>query len=98
MNKLVYIYLTFFLAVCTMQAQELNCTVTINSDSIQTIDRRIFNTLESAVTDFMNNTQWTNQNYNFNEKINFSIIIFIHEQNNNDFKAILQVISSRPVY
>ncbi|PJR03500.1 type IX secretion system protein PorD [Avrilella dinanensis] len=98
MNKLVYIFLTFFLAVYTMQAQELNCTVTINTESIQTNDRRIFNTLESAVTNFMNNTQWTNQNYNFNEKINCSIIIFIQEQNNNDFKAMLQVISSRPVY
>ena len=97
MRKLMYIFM-FFLSVCHLQAQELNCTITINTESIQTNDRRVFTTLETAISYFMNNTRWTNQNYNFNEKINCSIIIFIQEQNNNEFTAMLQVISSRPVY
>lgn len=98
MNKFVYLFIVFFAMLSATQAQELNCTVSINTESIQTNDKRIFTTLESAVTDFMNNTRWSNQNYNFNEKINCSIIIFVQEQNNNSFKAMVQVISSRPVY
>lgn len=92
-----YIFL-LFLSFLTAQCQELNCKVTINSNKIGATNNQIFKTLQISLNDFVNKTVWTDKKYTQNEKINCSMFFTIDEYENNNFKATLQVQSSRPIY
>ena len=56
--------LFFFLLVFTISsyvnAQELMCNISVNSSQIQSSDKKIFRTLQTAIYEFVNNTKWTN--------------------------------------
>lgn len=80
-------------------AQELNCTVKVLSPAIQGTERSVFETLETAVKEFMNNTRWTNDNYKQDEKIECNITINVTKRISVDeFEANIIVQSRRPVY
>lgn len=81
------------------QAQELNCKVQVLSQQVQGTDKRIFTTLQTAIYEFMNNRKWTNDNFKNDEKIECSILINVTERPSVDeFKATIQVQSTRPIY
>lgn len=87
------------LALQTLQAQELNINVKINTLKLQTADPRIFQTLEGAITEFMNNQKWTEDEYEQEERINANLVLTIQEEISvTSFKAELAVQASRPVY
>lgn len=94
-NKFLYIFL--FLA-SFVNAQELNCIVTVNSDKITTTNKQIFQTLQRSLTDFVNKTSWTGRELSTNEKINCSMFISVSAQDNDLFTATIQVQASRPIY
>lgn len=97
MRKLSVI--VFLLAFNSMSAQELNCTVQVVSQQVQQSDRRIFETLQKAIYEFVNTTRWTNEQYALTERIECSMFINITERVSADeFKATIQVQSRRPVY
>jgi hypothetical protein len=97
MRKLLVV-LSLFIANSTLNAQELNCTVTIDAEQTGQPNQQVFRTLEQQLTEFINNTKWTNRNYKNQERIdcNFSFIITSYES--DSFGATLQVQASRPVY
>ncbi len=81
------------------QAQELNCTVTVNSPTIQNTEKRIFETLQKDIRQFMNSTKWTNDIVALEERIECSIRITVGEKIGGDkFKATVQIQSSRPTF
>ncbi|MBP5743078.1 MAG: DUF4835 family protein, partial [Paludibacteraceae bacterium] len=43
--------------LCAM-GQELNCKVTVNSDKVPGANKKIYTTLEKAISDFMNQNKW----------------------------------------
>jgi hypothetical protein len=86
--------LTFGLA----QAQQLNCTVTVNAQKLPNSNLQVFKTLESSLTEFVNKTDWTGQTLKQNEKINCSMYITISSHGSDQFGATIQVQSSRPVF
>ncbi|MBK7872412.1 MAG: DUF4835 family protein [Saprospiraceae bacterium] len=45
------------------QAQELNTTVKINVQKLQTVDPKVFQTLEQSFREFMNSKKWTEDYY-----------------------------------
>lgn len=94
------LFLCFFLFVFTfVKAQELNCNVTVNADQIQVSNNQIFKTLENSLTEFMNQTQWTNIEFKDHEKIKCGVTILLTEQKNtNTFVGTIQVQASRPVF
>lgn len=96
MRKLVC-YLVLFL-VGSLQAQELQCEVVVNSDRVTNANPQVFVTLQKAVSEFVNNTRWTNKVYKQNERILCSMYINVSEYADNAFKASIQVQASRPVY
>ena len=61
-------------------------------------NNQIFKTLERQLTEFINNTQWTNKNIKPQERIECSMVITVQEYSSDIFKATLQVQSSRPVF
>ena len=79
-------------------AQQLNCSVKVNSDQITITNKQIFNTLENSLSDFVNKTDWTGIPYKQEEKINCSMYITITAYDSNQFTGTIQVQSSRPVY
>ncbi len=92
--------LIFFIHICaSVLSQELLCNVQVNASQIQTSDRKIFQTLQTSIYEFLNNTQWTNTLIQNEERIECTFLISITERVSNDeFKATLQVQSTRPVY
>jgi len=91
---------TFTLISLAVQAQELNCKVSINvGPKVQTTDRAVFNDMKQALELFMNSRKWTNDVFQPHEKINCSILININEMPSiGNFSASVQVQVARPVY
>jgi len=82
----------------TAKAQELNCQVTVIADRIQTTEKRIFETLQTAIFEFMNNTKWTKDIYQIEERIQCNLLLNLSEKDGNNMRGTLQISSSRPVY
>lgn len=94
----VYI-LVFLLVGLKVSSQELNCVVFINHAEIGVSNKQIFETMQSAIFEYMNNTKWTNAVYRTYERIDCSLTINILEAvSTNSFKGGLQLKVSRPVY
>lgn len=80
-------------------AQEVFCNVQVNASQIQTSDRKVFQTLQTAIYEFVNNTKWTNTNVKNEERIECTFLINIKEKVSNDeYKASIQVQSTRPIF
>ena len=92
------IILFSFLFANHISAQELNCTITVNADQVNQTNRQIFLTLERALNDFVNKSQWTNRIYKENEKVNARMFITVTDFASDRFSANIQIQSSRPVF
>jgi hypothetical protein len=79
-------------------SQELNCLVNINYEQVAGSNRQIFQTLETALKEFINQTKWTNRIVKPEERVDCAMNIIITSRNDNTFDATLQVQSNRPVY
>lgn len=94
-----YLILLFISWASIAQAQELNCRVQVISDQVQGMNKQVFQTLQTAIYEFMNNTKWTEDIYAIEERIEVSMVINITEAiSTDDFKGTLQIQSSRPVF
>ena len=97
MRNLVLIALCFLYSL-VVTAQELNCTVTVNSDQVSQGDLPVFKTLERALNDFVNKNKWSNRTFEESERINAQMFITITKYQSNRFEGNIQVQSSRPVF
>lgn len=80
-------------------SQELKCNVQIVSQQIQGTNKQVFQTMQTAIYEFMNNTNWTNHVYSIDERIECNLMFNITEQLSADeFKGTLTIQSRRPVY
>jgi hypothetical protein len=82
----------------SIAAQELNCTVEVNSDQVQGSNKSVFETLKQAINDYFNTTNFTNAEFAANEKIECRFYLTVKELKDNTFSGDIQVQSSRPVY
>ncbi len=94
--------LCFLLLACVplfAEAQELRCNVQISSQQVQGTNRQVFQTLQSALNEFMNSRAWSGYKFSFNERIECSMLINIQELVGSDeFKGSLQIQVRRPVF
>jgi len=94
----------FFISLFSFSAiaQELNCQVEIiHTPALQVgpVEKETFAELEQAIYDYMNNTKWTNDIYEIEERINCNIQITITDlPSTTVFKGKIQVQASRPVF
>lgn len=100
MFKRTILYLTLLFSSITMlSAQELNCNVQIVTQQIQGTNKKIFQTLQNAIYEFVNNRSWTNNVYSYNERIECNMLINLTKQISSDeFKGTIQLQSRRPAY
>ena len=79
--------------------QELRCNVQVVSQQIQGSNKQVFQTMQNAIYEFMNNRVWTNHVYTMEERIECNMMINITEQISADeFKGTLSIQASRPVF
>lgn len=97
-NKLVIIFLCLLYTATSFAQEELNAVVVVNADRVQSTNKQVFKTLQESLTEFVNQTKWTNKKFLPQERINCAFTIIINEQNSNNFSASLQIQSARPVY
>lgn len=83
-------------------SQELNCQITVQSApalQVGPVEKEIMAELEASIYDFMNNTRWTSDVFEIEERINCNLMITISEMpTQSSFGGKMQIQSSRPVY
>ncbi len=80
-------------------AQELKCDIRINSNQLSGTDKTVFQNLQTALYEFINNTKWTNITFKTAEKIECSIAITIKERSDsNIFSGEINMALRRPCY
>ncbi len=91
--------LALALPVLPAGGQELKCNIQINSQKIQGTNRNVFQTMQSALYEFLNSTQWTEHVYSESERIECTMIFTLNEQVGSDeYKGTLNVQSRRPIF
>lgn len=97
-HKFFVVLLLLFCA--TLQAQEIQCKVTVMAQRVNnTVDRKIFNTLQLQLTNFINNRKWTTETFQSNEKIECNFLLNIDKiVETNVYKASLTIQAARPVF
>ncbi|SDG61905.1 type IX secretion system protein PorD [Psychroflexus sediminis] len=79
-------------------AQAIEAEVFLDAQQTGKTQLTVFNTLEKDITEFINNTQWTDENYQPHERVKCSFTILVQSYDADSFQATLQVQSSRPVF
>jgi hypothetical protein len=99
MKKLNILFL-FIVLSSQIQAQELQAKLTLLTNKVNTkVDKKIFQTLQTGLTNFLNNRKWGSSTYQDNEKIKCSFLISIDQElGDNIYKASLTIQAARPVY
>jgi len=98
MYKIVFL-LILSIFVIKVESQELYCNVEVSSQQVQGSDRRIYETMKNAIYEFMNNQNWTNYNYKYNEKLECSILINVTDRPSTDyFRCDMTLALRRPVF
>ena len=97
--KRIVLHILFAMCVCmSAYTQELNCTVSINSDLIEGSNKQVYTTLQTAIEEYMNQNRWTNMTFAEHEKIECSMMIIVKEAADNLYKCEMTLQSRRPVF
>jgi hypothetical protein len=85
-------------------AQELNARVTISYDQVRINQQagnatQIYNDMQTAMTDFLNGRRWTTDDFQPEERLNFTLALVIQKATaQGDYEAQAQIQVTRPVY
>ena len=81
------------------QGQELRCNVSVSSSRVEGTYKQVFESMRTAIYEFMNNRKWSDNVFTSDEKIECTIFIQITEQVSADeFKGTMQVQLNRPIF
>ena len=99
-TRLIILLVTLVCAGSHAAAQELDARVTINHQQVQGTNTSVFEALEKSLTDLLNDRQWTQYQFNRNERIQctFAINVKKYDESTGQMNASLTVQSTRPVY
>ena len=98
--RLTFLLSFLFAAAGPASAQEIDARININYKKIQGSSTSVFETLKTALTEFINERQWTTLQFKRNERINcnFNITVNAYDEAANSFECALMVQSNRPVF
>ena len=100
MKRIIYILLLALAPSLHVYCQELQAKVTINHNQIQGTDVSVFDNLQQTLEQFINDRQWTNLQFQKNERIvcNFNITVTKYDASSNTFTCSAMIQANRPVY
>ena len=92
--------LLYILLAVSMEAQELQVKININSSQVEGSDKSVFENLQQTLEQWMNDRQWTELQFQKNERINvtFNITVSKYDKGNNRFSCTAMIQANRPVY
>lgn len=85
-------------AALSAVAQEFRCQVEVNSQQVEGTSKSVFETLQEAISTYMNETKFSNATFSPNEKIECRVFLTVGEYTDDRIKGELQLQLSRPVY
>jgi len=92
-----YTVLFLLLLSFTTFAQELNCKVDVNFESLPVNNRELLTDFQGVIENYMNTTRYTNEDYA--QKIDCSMSIFFTSAGSDvDYSAQIVIISQRPIF
>jgi hypothetical protein len=99
MKYIAFCWLAALACLAPLSAQELDVTVRVNTQKLQQADPKVFETLKNEVQEFMNNRQWTDDDFQPEERIKTTIFITLQKEISPvSFEADFGVQVTRPVY
>ena len=100
MLKRAIIAIFLLLILRGANAQEFLCKVQIQYQQVGGVDPSVFESMEKAIFEFMNNRKWSNYNFKIEERIECTLIFTIQnaKQGGDEFSGTLNVVLQRPVY
>src|SRR5215213_9824880 len=98
--KNIFCFIAVVVWIQAVSAQELQAKFSIVSNNVSSqVDKKVFQTLQTALTNFLNNRKWTNDAYQPQEKIKCNFLLNIDKfAGNNTFQATLTIQAARPIY
>jgi hypothetical protein len=93
-------FILFSLTVNIAAAQELNARVTVNSSQVGTaVNKNTFQSLQNALTTFLNTRKWTTDKFLVNEKIDCNFLLILQPtKEDNVYSASLTIQAARPIF
>ena len=100
MTRALICSLLLWIASLTTTAQELDVTIKINTSKVGTTDKSVFDDLQENLQRFVNDMQWTDLQFQKNERIvcSFNITINKYDKTSNLFECSTLIQANRPVY
>jgi Domain of unknown function (DUF4835) len=99
LKKYCQIFILACVSTMTLNAQELNFQVKVSNPRVQLADPKLFQSMEAALKELVNNTKWTEDVFELNERLEGSIQLTIKEERGtNLFMGQLSITASRPIY
>ena len=100
MIRYFFSFVSALFCMLPLASQELNCKVEINSQQIEGTNKQVFQTLQEAMSEYINTRKWTDAQFSPNEKIECTLFFTIKEYDDGEglMKGDLQIQSIRPVY
>jgi hypothetical protein len=94
------VFLLLLLQFAPVSAQEIFARFSVNASKVSTqVDKKIFQTLQNGITNFLNTRKWTNDAFQPAERIQCSFVLNIEQDlGNNVFKGRMAVQAARPAY
>lgn len=98
--KRLFIFSVALVISTALNAQELLAKVTVNAQRVTTtVDKKIFSTLQTQLSNLLNNRKWTNESFQTHEKIECNFLLNIDKVvEPNVYQASLTIQAARPVY
>jgi hypothetical protein len=100
MLKKIVLSVLVVVMVQQLPAQEIQARLTVLASKVSTtVDKKVFQTLQTSLTNFINNRRWTTDVFQPSEKIQCNFLLTIdQDMGNNVYKGKLTVQAARPVY
>ena len=102
-HRRIFHLLPLLLALCISMkghAQELEAKINFNTAKIGTTDKSVFENLKETLEQFFNERQWTDLQFQPNERIqcSFNITVNKYDKTSNLFECTALIQANRPVY
>jgi hypothetical protein len=97
--KKILVLIILFLVSARLFSQELDCQISVTSPQLTGTDKRVFETLQTAMYEFVNNRKWSNYNFKTEERIECTILLTVTDRSGtDDFKGNLNLVLRRPIF
>ncbi len=97
--RYLIVFFLFISTVMTTRGQEFICSVQVSSPQVQGTDRTVYQEMQTALYEFVNQRKWSPYNFRHEEKIECTLSITLSERISNDeFKGSMNIQLRRPVY